>query len=98
MAMTSVFMEGIDLVEAECLKSVIVLMCSEKDPTNCHSTLLVGHHLYRCGHDVRHILPGQPGPEPHSTLLEGLMRRHRLDDAEQAVDAQSARAAYQRRD
>ena len=92
--MTVAFLEGIDMVEEECRKSVIALMCSEKDPTNCHRTFLVGHHLYNLGCDVRHIIPGQPNPEPHSTLLERLMRRHRLDDPEQAVNAQSDRAAY----
>ena len=98
MAMTSTFIEGIDLVEAECLKSTIALMCGEKAPEACHRTLLVGHHLYchRRGHNLRHILPGQPDPEsPHSP--EWLMWQHRLDDPEQAVDAQSAQAAYRRR-
>ena len=94
MAMTSAFIEGIDLVEAECLKSVIVLMCSEKDPTSCHRALLIGHHPHNHGHDVRHILPDHMDPEPHPTLPKRLMRRHRVDDPEQAVDAQSARAAY----
>ena len=98
MAMTSAFIEGIDLVEAESLKSTIALMCSEKDPVTCYCALLAGHHLHRRGHDVRHILADHMDPELHSTLLEGLMRRHRIDDAGQAVDAQSARAAYQRRD
>ena len=91
MAMTSAFMEGIDLVEAECLKSVIARMCSEKDPTNCHRVLLVGHYLHNLGYDVRHILPGQPDSESPTTLLERLMRRHRLDDPEQAVDAHQPR-------
>ena len=72
-------------------------MCSEKGPTNCHRALLVEHHLHNVGRDVRHIIPGQPDPESHPTLLERLVRRHRLDDPEQSVDAQSAQAAYQRR-
>ena len=40
MAMTSAFIEGIDLVEAESLKSVTVLMCSEKAPKDCHRKIL----------------------------------------------------------
>ena len=96
-AMTGAFMEGIYLVEGECRKSTIALMYSEKAPEACHRALLVGHHLAQRGHDVQHILPGQADPEPHPTLLERLMQRHRLDQAGQAMDAQSARAAYQRR-
>ena len=96
-AMTSAFMEGIDLVETECRKSTIALMRSEKALEACHRALLVGHHLAQRGHDVQHILPGQLDPEPYHTLLERLTRRHHLDNANQAVDAQSARAAYKRR-
>ena len=90
MAMTSAFMEGIDLVQDKSRTSTIALMCSEKAPETCHRPLLVGHHLHNVGRDVLQILPGQPGPEPDSFLLERLMRRPRRAAAEQAVDAQSA--------
>lgn len=80
MAMTSAFLEGIDLVDEERLKSVISLICSEKVPEACHRALLVGHHLHNDGYAVRHIIPGA-GPRIPLTLLKWLMRRHRLDDA-----------------
>ena len=95
--MTSAFMEGIDLVQAGSRTSTAAFMCREKAPDACHRTLLVCLHLHTLGRDVRHIIPGQPDFEFHPILLERLMRRHRLDDPEQAVDAQSAQAAYQRR-
>ena len=93
-AMTSAFMEGIDLVETECRKSTIALMSSEKALEACHRTLLVCHHLHNLGHDVRHLLTDRADPESHPTLLKRLMQQHRLDNADQAVDAQSAQAAY----
>lgn len=96
-AMTGAFIEGIDLIQAESRTSTIALMCSEKDSTNCHRTLLICHHLHNLGHDVRHLLTDQVDPESHPTLLKRLMQQHRLDNADQAVDAQSAQAAHQRR-
>ena len=56
MATTMPFTKGIDLVVAESLRSVIALMCSEKEPADCHHTLLIGHQLHHRGHDVRHIV------------------------------------------
>ena len=31
-------------------------MCAEKDPLNCHRTILVGHHLRNLGIPIKHIL------------------------------------------
>ncbi len=42
------------LAEAEWLR--VVLMCSEKDPLDCHRTLLVARALTAAGAEVRHIL------------------------------------------
>ena len=93
-AMTSAFQEGIDLVETECRKSTIALMRSEKALEACHRALLVCHHLHNLGHDVRHLLTDRADPESHPALLKRLMQQHRLDNADQAVYAQSAQAAY----
>ena len=64
MAMTPALAQCIGMVAAECLKSTIAIICSEKAPDACHRTLLVEHHLHNVGRDVRHIIPGQPDPEP----------------------------------
>ena len=71
MAMTTALAQGIGMVAAECLKSTIAIICSEKAPDACHRTLLVEHHLHNVGRDVRHIIPGQPDPEPSGRHPDG---------------------------
>lgn len=34
----------------------ICLMCSEKDPFECHRAILIGRELAKCGIDVKHIV------------------------------------------
>lgn len=36
----------------------IALMCAEKEPLDCHRTILVCHNLKRHGASIKHILPG----------------------------------------
>ena len=76
--------ESISLAEEGAVHSVTAPMCSEKDPLN-------RHHRHHRVHDVRHILADQADAdqadaEPHTELLERLMRRRRTDDSQQAVD------------
>lgn len=35
----------------------IILMCTEKEPIECHRTILVSRNLYNIGMEVEHILP-----------------------------------------
>ena len=79
MARPQALTESISLAEEGAVHSVIAPMCSEKDPLN-------RHHRHHRVHDVRHILADQADAEPHTELLERLMRRRRTDDSQQAVD------------
>lgn len=56
MAETALFREGIDRVIAGAAREHIALMCSEKDPRDCHRCLLVGRALNTHGVSVRHLL------------------------------------------
>ncbi len=49
------FKQGISRLLRGAEKHCIALMCSEKDPLDCHRFLLVSRALKRAGVDVRHI-------------------------------------------
>lgn len=56
LAQTSLFKAGIERVLAGAEKYKIALMCAEKEPLDCHRTLLVAKTLHESGVSVRHIL------------------------------------------
>jgi uncharacterized protein (DUF488 family) len=56
MAQTSEFKKGVDRVLEGSKKYRIALMCSERDPLDCHRCLLVGRALGQRGVRVNHIL------------------------------------------
>ncbi len=56
LANTSLFKKGIDRVIAGAQKFRIALMCAEKEPLECHRTILVSHALVAKGILVSHIL------------------------------------------
>jgi len=56
MAQTSEFKSGLDRVIDGTKKYRVALMCSERDPLDCHRCLLVGRALAQRGTRVNHIL------------------------------------------
>lgn len=52
----------------------ITLMCAEKQPLDCHRTLLVGHELDKIGVEVAHILPGSD-LQSHAAAMDALLDR-----------------------
>lgn len=56
MAQAQEFNKGLDRVISGAKKYRIALMCSERDPLDCHRCLLVGRSLAQRGVRVRHIL------------------------------------------
>jgi uncharacterized protein (DUF488 family) len=55
MANSEEFRNGISTVRSLATSRRVVLMCSEKDPAECHRGILVSRTLAATGHDVRHI-------------------------------------------
>ena len=55
-ARTPAFNSGIERVIRGAAKMRIALMCSEKDPLDCHRCILVSPHLLKRGLQVSHIL------------------------------------------
>ena len=51
------FNNGIDKIKkAQDMKYVVCLMCAEKDPINCHRTILIARNLDKQRFNVKHIL------------------------------------------
>lgn len=56
LARTEHFQHGLERVKGGASTHRIALMCAEKDPLQCHRTILVARHLEADGVRVRHIL------------------------------------------
>ena len=54
-ARTSLFAKGLDRIEDGLSKYRISLMCAEKEPLNCHRTILVARQVEKRGIPVSHI-------------------------------------------
>lgn len=79
LARTSRFRNGLDRIVRGVGEYRVALMCAEKEPLDCHRTLLVGHELDKLGVDVAHILPDKP-LESHANAMDRLLAKFGLDD------------------
>ena len=76
-ARTALFREGIDRVVRGAADNRIALMCAEKEPLDCHRTILVGRSLVERGIAVAHIL-ADGGLEPHDDTMDRLLDSMKL--------------------
>ena len=74
LARTKLFGEGIERVRNGSRHQNIALMCAEKDPLDCHRTILVARELVRAGSDVAHILD-DGRVETHGVLMKRLLEQ-----------------------
>lgn len=72
LANTSVFKSGIDRVVRGAGEYRIALMCAEKEPLECHRTLLVSRALTERGVTIQHIL-WDGRAESHDATMERLL-------------------------
>jgi uncharacterized protein (DUF488 family) len=103
LARTELFRKGIARLRTGLADHRISLMCAEREPLECHRTILVARELVREGVEVTHIL-GDGSLEPHDHALQRLAATLKLsggdlfsdsaDLIEQAYDLQAARIAY----
>ena len=103
LAGTPLFRRGISRLKAAMAEHRISLMCAEREPLDCHRTILVARELVRDGVPVTHIL-GDGSLESHEHAMERLAAKLKLtggdlfasssERIEQAYDAQAARIAY----
>lgn len=107
LAQTEIFREGLGRIEEGIRKYRISLMCAEKEPLECHRTVLVARHLDAAGHVVQHI-HADGSLESHEDAMNRLLRqlhlpehdmfRSRKDILADAYRLQEKRIAYDRSD
>ncbi len=103
LAEKEIFSQGIDRVFKGTKKFKIVLLCSEKEPLDCHRTLLVSRALADKGLCVGHIL-ATGEVEAHETSLVRLLKLHKLQEPDlfgdadarlsDAINLQEAKVSY----
>ena len=77
LAETPLFQSGIKRVRDGSKRRRIALMCAEKDPLDCHRTILVARELVASGVGVTHILENG-SLEPHDETIKRLSEQLRL--------------------
>jgi uncharacterized protein (DUF488 family) len=81
LAKTPLFRRGIDRVKDGARKYRMALMCAEKEPLECHRTILVARRLIEEGVPVMHIhADGQV--EEHSQAIDRLITMRRVPTAD----------------
>ena len=102
MAETPAFRQGIRHVIEEAGIRRTVLLCTGRDPLECHRTLLVAPALANQGIGMEHILAGG-NLESHAAAMDRLTGLFKLppgardDMIAEAMDRQARRVAYVRR-
>ena len=103
LARTPLYREGIDQVVETAGVERLALMCAEREPLDCHRTLLVGRSLAERGAAVSHILAdGTLEPHDHAMdrlldsvgLPAGDLLHSREELIEQALAQKEGRIAY----
>ena len=87
LAQTDRFHEGIERVMRGAVEHRIVLMCSEKEPVDCHRTLLVAQSIDKRGMDIAHIHP-DGRLESHADAMQRLINRFNLEQEQQDMFSQ----------
>ena len=90
LARTDWFKDGLDRLARGAAEHRIALMCAEKEPLDCHRTLLVGRALDGRGVKVAHIL-ADGRLEPHAMVMDRLLARCDLDPEGDLFRRQQAR-------
>lgn len=72
LAQTPLFQSGLDRVLQGATRYRVALMCAEKEPLDCHRTLLVAKALVERGHPVLHIHT-DGHLETHEAAMERLL-------------------------
>lgn len=93
LAQTRLFHEGLSRIEAGAKKYRIALMCAEKDPLECHRTILVARHIHALGLHVRHI-HADGRIEQHDEAMRRLIRQLRLPEGGMFGDDDLVAEAY----
>ena len=77
LAKTELFTQGIERVKEGARTYRVALMCAEKEPLDCHRTILVARELTKQGLDVNHVL-GDGRIESHEHAIHRLIEKLRI--------------------
>lgn len=88
LAQTDLFKHGIDRVTKGARTHRVALMCAEKEPLECHRTILVGRKLYESGLAVQHILP-DGRLEGHADTIQRLIATHKVSGVDMFRDKEA---------
>jgi uncharacterized protein (DUF488 family) len=95
-AKTPAFQKGLDRLRTGIAKYRVAIMCAEKDPLECHRTILVAHHA-KAFAEVVHIL-ADGGLETHAQAEARLMTEYHLGEDDLFVpELQRIENAYAKR-
>lgn len=81
LALTEQFQHGLDRVQEGMKNYRLALMCAEKEPLECHRTVLVARHLASRGISIQHIL-ADGRLESHEAVVNRLMRQLAMPDSD----------------
>ena len=81
LAKTALFRRGIDRIKDGAREYRVALMCAEKEPLECHRTILVARRLFEEGAPVMHI-HADGHVEEHSQAIERLITMLRVPTAD----------------
>lgn len=101
LAATELFRQGIERLLAAARTHTVAIMCAEKDPLDCHRTILVARELQQTGASIAHIL-ATGGVESHEQSMQRLRDKLKLeerdlfgvDQNEQAYELRGQQIAY----
>ena len=101
LAQSELFRQGIDRLLAAAKTHTVAIMCAEKDPLDCHRTILVTRELVARGESVTHILASGE-VESHDQVMEHLRAKLKIEPTdlfggdmnEQAYELRGQQIAY----
>lgn len=103
LSQTDFFQEGLARARKGASQCNLALMCTEKDPIQCHRTILVCRHLRNKGTIIKHILEDgelEDNRDSERRLMDSLhiettdLFKTSEDLVEEAYDRQGERIAY----
>ena len=104
LAKTDLFRRGIARLKTGMAEHRNSLMCAEREPLECHRTILVSRELVREGVLVTHML-ADGSLESHERAMQRLVTNLKLPEAdlfgdpvERALDLQASKMGYARKD
>jgi len=101
LAATDLFRRGIDRLLDAAKAHQVAIMCAEKDPLDCHRTILVTRELVKRGESVAHIL-ASGAVESHDQVMQKLRDKLKIEPTdlfggdvnEQAYEIRGQQIAY----